>query len=513
MFFEFEQVDELPRLAWCARLRAGEALVSVRHGPWVETSEDAFFEGAWDGDVEEGRFDTALTFAGTGARLLGDGVLFSAPTNFIERLYSVRIDDSLWVSNSMVFLLVQAGDGLDPAYPHYYGDILGHYQAGLLRKIKTLPTRLGNRVRLHDYRNVLVRPDLSMQDQSKILTEAPGNFREYTELLLRSIDSVLKNASDPARRRTYRPLSTVSSGYDSTAVLALGRQCGCEEAFTFSTVGGIPTDDSGLPIADALGVKCSEHDLLEYRNLPGLPEAEFCASCPPGYNVTFAPLGSLLESRILLTGFNARCWYIDSIERPGRARGWRTFIGGDSLTDFRLRVGFHTLPVPPAGGVPPQALIRISNTEEMRPWSLKAREYNRPIPRRIAEEAGVPRELFGMSKRAGGHVWLNKAGMMTDGSKKDFSAFCGPSVQRPGRVRYRIWQVMTRLFELNIRLNEQLCRRFHGNLPTFMVLPIIPARYGCLPKQYPYLLQWGFERIKSRYDHVHGLIKSNQFNE
>jgi len=37
--------------------------------------------------------------------------------------------------------------------------------------------------------------------------------------------------------------------------------------------------------------------------------------------------------------------------------------------------------------------------EEMMPYTLN-NDYDRPIPRRIAEESGVPRELFGQEKKA-----------------------------------------------------------------------------------------------------------------
>jgi hypothetical protein len=43
---------------------------------------------------------------------------------------------------------------------------------------------------------------------------------------------------------------------------------------------------------------------------------------------------------------------------------------------------------------------RISHSEEMRPFLIPGAEYNRPIPRRIIEEAGIPREAFGFRKTA-----------------------------------------------------------------------------------------------------------------
>jgi hypothetical protein len=42
---------------------------------------------------------------------------------------------------------------------------------------------------------------------------------------------------------------------------------------------------------------------------------------------------------------------------------------------------------------------RISNLPEMAPWDIPG-DYSRPICRRIVEGEGVPREMFGMEKKA-----------------------------------------------------------------------------------------------------------------
>jgi hypothetical protein len=69
----------------------------------VETREDRFFEGAWDGPVEGGAFDEATTFVGSGGRVDGDRVIFAGATHKLERLQSVRVADTLYVSNSLPF--------------------------------------------------------------------------------------------------------------------------------------------------------------------------------------------------------------------------------------------------------------------------------------------------------------------------------------------------------------------------------------------------------------------------
>jgi hypothetical protein len=72
---------------------------------------------------------------------------------------------------------------------------------------------------------------------------------------------------------------------------------------------------------------------------------------------------------------------------------------------------------------------------EMAPWSIGG-EYDRPIPRRIVEEAGVERDSFGQSKKAVA-VWYGKEeskNIMKDESIRDFESFCklvsGPQANR-----------------------------------------------------------------------------------
>lgn len=73
---------------------------------------------------------------------------------------------------------------------------------------------------------------------------------------------------------------------------------------------------------------------------------------------------------------------------------------GSGLDEFRKRVGFVNAPVPFIGVQNSRQLARISGSVEMKQFRVKGL-YDRPIPRRIAEEAGVPREIFGTRKLAG----------------------------------------------------------------------------------------------------------------
>ncbi len=75
----------------------------------------------------------------------------------------------------------------------------------------------------------------------------------------------------------------------------------------------------------------------------------------------------------------------------------RLDVAGHGLAELRLVVGFIQLPVPFIGARRKADIVKITESAEMDPWRLR-NDYDRPIARRIAEEAGVPRHLFGQSK-------------------------------------------------------------------------------------------------------------------
>jgi hypothetical protein len=74
-------------------------------------------------------------------------------------------------------------------------------------------------------------------------------------------------------------------------------------------------------------------------------------------------------------------------------------VYGKSFTEFRLRVGYAFVPVPAIGARFPQPIRRITRLPGMAPWTLN-QPYDRPIPRRIAEQAGLERGTFAVAKAA-----------------------------------------------------------------------------------------------------------------
>jgi len=110
---------------------------------------------------------------------------------------------------------------------------------------------------------------------------------------------------------------------------------------------------------------------------------------------------------MLITGCLGDLWYstkyhIDtwwSTTGLPNADLMRADLGLHSLTEVRLQAGYVQLAFPYIGGRSMVDIFRITESEEMSPWQLQI-AYDRPIPRRIAEQAGLQRDMFGQKKTA-----------------------------------------------------------------------------------------------------------------
>jgi hypothetical protein len=485
----FERVEALPRLAWCARLAAGSDVVEVRHGPWVEAHEDFFVEGAWEGAFAEGRFDQATTVVGTGGRACADRAVFTASSGRRDRLYLARGERELWVSNSPVFALVASGDALDLAFRRYLWEFIAQLRLGVRRERRTLPTRRGS-LWLCESANVEVRGDLSFARVEPAAPPPPRDFAEYVAALEGALRGVFANAADPARGRGFRPLATVSRGYDSPAVATLAARLGCREAVTFShrAPGEPDPADDGTEIGSRLGLAVTGLVRTAWAARPGLPEADFCV-LPPGHDVVWAGAEGPLTGSLFLTAFSGGSfWSVDPAKvHADLAAPDLSGMAGATLGEFRLRVGFQHFPVPTVGWQHARAILAISRGGEMRPWSVGG-EYDRPIPRRILEEAGLPRGSFAEAKRAGAVQSLRDAADLCAASRRDYEAFLRERFGAAGVVRLRALDALH-------RAAARGTRALQAATGVRLRPPLRAHRLG----NAAFLPQWGFERIRARY--------------
>jgi hypothetical protein len=492
---------DLPALAWMVEVTAPRTV--FEHGTGVEADEGRLVEGAWSGEFPRGEFADALTFAGTGVRVVGSDLVFATPTDTLHPLFFLRTGPRLLASNSLPFVLARAGEDIDPRYPHYQFDLMS-VMYGLRRYRRRIPTRSGRPVHIAYHCNVRVDRDLGLTFMPK---RAPAPFTDYAAyvgFLASEVAAVTSNAQHRDRGLRYVPLATLSSGYDSPACAVLAGGAGCRHAATFVRARADygSQEDSGRRIADALGVAVTEHHPPDLRGISPARLAEFLATGMGGDDVVFAALESGLPGRLLFTGFHGdKVWArVNDTVGPDIVRG---DASGASMAEFRLRVGFVNFAIPFIGCSQHPAIHAISNSDELRPWALGT-AYDRPIARRLVEEAGVPRELFGQSKKAAAlplvyadHDDPDLAEMLSPEVLAEFTDFIKDKPLFAG------WR--DRAEHLAMRWLHRVRPRL-GRLPAIWRLAKWPAAHKAFDKHLKtrtpsvYLFAWAMSRMRARYD-------------
>ena len=503
----FEPDARLPPLSWCARARPGLP-VTVRHGAGVETRSGGFVEGAWNGPFDAFDFDTATTLAGTGGRLRGDVLVFTAPFHPLERLFALQRRDATFVSNSLAFLLTEAGESLDLSYPNYFFDLVRQVRRGIAPPPTRLRTASGAQVELYPCCNLELREDLSLRRVDKPLCPPPADYAEYHELLLSTTRRVADNARSPERKSAYRLVAACSRGYDSTACAALASLAGCREGVTFTRSGrrtgralfGMTerfVDDSGAEVLTALGMSVTTYERFDLNQIPGHPRAEFFVSPVAVTDAAARLMEEQLRLSLFVSGRHGERYW--GLTRRSRRRNFReiddVILSGHSLGEFRLRVGLFHFPIAYVGARHGPAIFRITHSPEMRPWKLGTGYYDRPIPRRIAEDAGVPRHCFGHEK-AGGIP--GERGLGAE-SARDFEEFLSSRV--PGAIRRR-------LDPRPLAERSRNHRRLANLRAHYAHLPLASVAIDWLQLERLHMLwnstalyqfHWGCEKVQDRY--------------
>ena len=480
----------------------------VRHGEAVETRPDRFVEGAWDGDFATFDFDLAPHLVGSGGVLRDGACVFASPFHPLEWLYVLQQPDQTFVSNSLVFLLQEAGDALDLSYPNYFFDLLRTARYGLSRQPSTTPTREGGHVELYTACRLVIDSDLRLRRTPQPLGPPPANYSEYFDLLSTTSKRIVTNAADPARATTYTPVAACSRGYDSTASAALAKMTGCTEGVTYAR-SGLPTghpirgftkplsDDSGTECLQAMGMNVSEFDRVDALGFPGHPKAEFFYSLAATTDASTLAMEGNLRGSVFFTGRHGERYWGPT--KRGKTKYYRETddcnLSGRAASEFRLRVGFINFPAPYIGALHGPALLRITHSEEMRPWKLGVGYYDRPIARRLAEEAGVPRECFGHVKFGGGE----EACVLTETSERDFQGFLRSAVPEAIRRRMDPRPIVERDMSHH-RLKYLRTNYSHWPLASPLLELLQTDRLHKLWNSlYLYTFHWGFEKVRSSY--------------
>jgi hypothetical protein len=147
----------------------------------------------------------------------------------------------------------------------------------------------------------------------------------------------------------------------------------------------------------------------------------------------------------------------------------------------------------------------------MRPWALERGGYDRPIPRRIVEEAGIPRDAFGQIKRMAAmpHVYSDPyttlepdlESVMSPAAYRDFQSWREGKELFHGPCDRLYFRSMHAMYRLNIRTGRSsrvraAARSLGVRLPA---TPVVPVRFAKRRTPHRWLFHWGMERLRTRY--------------
>ena len=399
-------ISALPKLGWVASIPLVAGDVTVLHGDAVEHTDEWVVEGVWDAPFEQGDFHKSEAFFGSGLRIDGEEVVACASTALVDRLLYYVTADRLIVSNSLLILLAVSGSRLDVAHdysPDCRASMWGIFQQPRLFHVEHSSVIAFSQLY---HGNLIVSGGVSSV-QLRTTRHRISSFEEYVTSLRSILKRIWSNYKSTGRRIPLSAYTTVSSGYDSAATSCLVKELGVTECFTTSparTVDGPDALEDGAAIAVALGLH--PHRLVPPSEEVSPDEAYFIAPSVWGSELIFHSMAKQIETRagvsILFTGYHGdKVWDIhtsglylaDDIRRGDSS--------GLNLSEIRLKSGFVNVAVPFLFARSIQDLVQLARSEAMAPWRTDT-GYDRPIPRRIIESAGVPRELFGQRKRA---VW------------------------------------------------------------------------------------------------------------
>jgi hypothetical protein len=395
----FALVPWWPPLTWCAEFDQSSRVI-VRHGNGLETAHSWFCEGVWDGNFEDGAFAASDNFFGSGGVIKEENeVIFVSSSAPMERLHHITTGSKHLISNSLACLMAQAHADIDPAYATFEEESF-NITKGIYVYAQTLQTTRGL-ITMTICRNLCYKGGSLYQIDKEFPKRRFETFSTYESFLRKSLKQISANMKSPARKITYSFYSGISSGYDSPMVCALAKEAGLTEAFSFTKARGNLDHDDGSAIGEQLGVSVKRIDRYSWK-AKLYPEVPFIVAVGKESGVELAGVENLQRTVYLSGMFGDEIWGVltppESISKFKR----KEHTGLD-LSEFRLWNGFIHVPVPYLGYYGFNDILSITKSQEMKPWDVSNtpyEHYSRPIPRRVLEEAGVPRRGFAHEKRA-----------------------------------------------------------------------------------------------------------------
>jgi hypothetical protein len=404
----YRSVAELPKLTWLAVVQRESKSLTVLHGHAVECREQWLVEGIWDGEFASGEFHRSEHFFGSGIRVDGERLYCVASSALVDRLFYCKQEQTMIVSNSLIALLAFTRSQLDRS--HDYNVECASILQGLEKYQKEFTILNPQIERFYQvYHDNIVIDDAGISFERRSRIHEIASFDEYFALLNDVLTRLKHNAASAARRTRLDTFTTISSGYDSTAVACLAKNIGVDTCFTSRrSNSSMPAwidrrraFDDGGPIAAALGMQAI------YLSPPAASSADdelyFYAVDPQKTELVFYSMAEHIEKNcpaaVVFTGYHGdKMWDSKLEDKYLNDQIIRGDISGLRLSEVRLKSGFIHVAVPFIFASSVASIARITESSDMEPWRLR-NAYDRPIPRRIGESSGVDRRLFGLRKK------------------------------------------------------------------------------------------------------------------
>jgi hypothetical protein len=437
-----------PKLAWLAVAPAGADSIEVLHGPRVEVGDGWCAEAVWAGPFEAADFDRTDLVFGSGVRVRGSEVVFVTSATAMDRLWTWQGGGTTYVSNSLGALCARAGLRLIDG-DTYANDCLSTIGTrwGATVCTRAFPTQSGEG---HvAWFNNLVYDGRTLREEVKPdVAPAFTTFASYYDFLIDAARRLGENLKSPARRHGVAPLTSVSSGYDSPAVAVIAKHAGCTEAVTIRQAASMwRGSDSGEAIAERLGLACRCYDRIG-RTYPN--EAAFWAAS--GYaNLLNWTLFEYPEPVCL---FFVGCYGDSAWARKALTGPLEVDIFDDlAMGEWRLHAGVFQCVVPFWGLRHVEEIRRVTFSAEMAPWTVGG-SYDRPIPRRIVEEAGIPRGEFAVRKKNSSHEAAFRWPYSPEAHDSLARYLRGRGLYAPGRLAVRL---IRRMAHMETILHNNVC--------------------------------------------------------
>ncbi len=348
------------------------------------------------------------------------------------------------------------------------------------------------------FRNIEIDEHNQLKITVKPSVKSFAGFEDYRSRLSTAIKQMSANAKDSKRDFQYGMVTTISKGYDAPCCAVIAKEAGCDTAVTFKPEGKY-AEDCGTEIAKALGyANVIERDSMAFKGRTDNVEALYVASGELGSDISFCAFDEDFEGNLVFVGDRGdSVWNRNATNRNG-VFAFNDMLSHLGIIERRLWLGFVSVPMPLYGASAWESLFDIANSEEMKEWQLD-NNYDRPIPRRIVEAAGVPRDSFGIKKHGAGFVyrydWLGRiVSRMSDTAASSFKSFVRKNKKpHPLQVCGYLWKtrhVYLRALGLNVKTKE--------TIEYSRVSNALGARY---------LIPWAGEVVLDRYKKILGKSK------